>query len=586
MPDTSQLNSVGNITKALLNALDQIEQYVSASQVGPDGKPSGTAIYMHMPTGYPIDPKMFANAWTPGGGSSSSSFTNDGTFAKPASQTAAATSSQYPPAPGPDQQLQSAIQNAWYTSMLVDQMLEVTDKGVATAWPDRNVSIEYYTLLKGIQPIQQSAPAQDVVDRVNAAQNLLYLKDDKGNLIGYTPLYQNYQNNRTKWMAAISAQAGAYSQAMSNSIAGQSWPVQAQTYANAVTLALDNLNSMGRQKVEDALDTIATQGENAVTALAALAKQMYDSYSLQLGGSISVNTPWSYISPTSWWDYSDESFGVQKITATSSAHSGQKGTGTGSFSDKWTQQQSNSNSGSAGFNIGYASASASASHDAASNAFADHANQYTWNSHADKSSSATVTLEFFIATIMRPWMLGDLFNMNGWYLVGQRKNSISDGTIANQIGEKASALLPMIPKAFLIIRNVTITCDDWGDAGREFTAAAQSDQGSGQSSSTAVAVHASYLFASASGAHNDQQSSGAFGSANTTSGVSFTSDHKSGGTLSLMGSQISGWIGQIQVAAPQLDDPTLPPLKKPSQAEAMAAGGSPASDKSPAMSGS
>jgi len=90
MPDLqTSLNNVGGITKALLNALDQIEQYVAACQIGPDGKPSGTAVYMHMPMGYPVDPKMFANPWTPGGGDSSASFSNEGTFVQPAAPAAA-----------------------------------------------------------------------------------------------------------------------------------------------------------------------------------------------------------------------------------------------------------------------------------------------------------------------------------------------------------------------------------------------------------------------------------------------------------------------------------------------------------------
>src|SRR5260370_42586400 len=90
MPDLqSSLNNAGGITKALLNALDQIQQYAAACQIGPDGKPSGTAVYMHMPMGYPVDPKMFANPWTPGGGDSSSSFSDQGTFAAPAAAAAA-----------------------------------------------------------------------------------------------------------------------------------------------------------------------------------------------------------------------------------------------------------------------------------------------------------------------------------------------------------------------------------------------------------------------------------------------------------------------------------------------------------------
>jgi hypothetical protein len=568
MPDAvSQLDNVGSITKALLNALDQIERQVSSSQIGPDGKPLGSAIYMHMPTGYPIDPKMFANAWTPAAASSGSSFSSDGTFSAPAQPTsstppAGPPGSVYPPPAKPDPQLQESIQAAFFTSHLVDQMLEVTQNGIATAWPDRNVSIEYFTIIKGMQPMDKSQPAQAVLDRIAAAQNLLYIKDDKGNLIGYTPLYANFRRNRQAWTDAIAAQATAYAQAMSDPVAGQAWPVVAQTYANKVTAALNDFNSMGRQQVQDALDTIATQGESAVTALAAMARQMYDAYQVQLAGSISANVPWSYISPISWWDYTDESFGVQKITGTSEAHDQTTRTGAGSFANNWQQQQSQSGSGSGGFDVGLYSASSSASHADASNAFGNHANQYNWATHEDHSSSASVTLEYFIATIERPWFLGDLFNIKGWYLVGQRAKSISDGTIANQIGEKTTAILPMLPKGFLIIRNVKITCDDWGDFGANFNSAMQASQGSGQSSSNSVAVKGGYLFYSASGQYQNQQSSGAFGSQQTSSGFTFTSDRKKGGTLELLGSQIAGWIGQIQRAAPLEDDPTLPKPKK------------------------
>jgi hypothetical protein len=279
----------------------------------------------------------------------------------------------------------------------------------------------------------------------------------------------------------------------------------------------------------------------------------------------------------SWWDYTDESFGVQKLTGTSEAHDARTTSGTGSFASNWQRQQSQSNSGSGGFNIGVYSASASGSHADASNAFGNNANQFNWTTHQDNSSSASVSLEYFIATIERPWFLGDIFNLKGWYLVGQRANSISDGTIANQIGDKCPAILPMLPKGFLIVRNVKITCDDWGDFGSSFSQAAQASQGSGQSSSNQVAVSGGYLFMKGSAQHQDQQSSGAFGSQQTSSGFTFTSDGKKGGTLELLGSQIAGWIGQIQPAAPLMDDPTLPKPTSDNSPEAMAgAGASPA----------
>jgi hypothetical protein len=42
----------------------------------------------------------------------------------------------------------------------------------------------------------------------------------------------------------------------------------------------------------------------------------------------------------------------------------------------------------------------------------------------------------------------------------------------------------------------------------------------------------------------------------------------------LLGSQIAGWIGQIQAAAPLIDDPTLPkPTSATNTPQAMAGGG-------------
>lgn len=569
MPDaTSQLNSAGGITKALLDALDQIETQVSNGLVGPDGKPSGTAIYMHMPTGYPIDPKMFANAWTPAGGDSGGQFGNDGSFSAPSAATSSPppagiqAGSMYPPPAKPDAQLQNSIQAAYFTSRLVDQMLMVTKNGVAVAWPDRNVNVEYFQIIKGMQPVDQAPPAQDVLNRVAAAQALLYVKDPAtGNFVGYTPLYAAYRRNQTAWTTAIAKQAAAYAQAMADPVAGQQWPVVAGQYATAVKQALDDLNAMGRITVEDAINIIATQGEGAVTALAAMARQMYDAYQVQLAGGVSIGVPWSYISPTSWWDPTDDSFGVVKITASSKNHEARTALGAGSFANNWNKQQSSSSSGSGGFNVGLYSANAGGSHADASNAFGSHADQYNWTTHQDKSSSATITLEYFLATIERPWFLGDLFNIKGWYMVQQRARAISDGTIENQIGDKSPAILPMLPKAFLIIRNVKITCDDFGDFGSTFNQAMQAAQGSGQSGSNSVAVSGSYLFVQASAQHQDQQSAGAFGSQNTNSGFTFASDGGKGGTLELLGSQIAGWIGQIQPAAPLIDDPTLPKPK-------------------------
>lgn len=70
MPVDQQLQVTGGVTQALLAALDQVHSAITARMVGPDGKPSGTAVYMHLPVGHPIDPSMYSYPWTPAGGSS------------------------------------------------------------------------------------------------------------------------------------------------------------------------------------------------------------------------------------------------------------------------------------------------------------------------------------------------------------------------------------------------------------------------------------------------------------------------------------------------------------------------------------
>lgn len=566
MPDMQdQLNAAGGIEKAMLNALDQIERYVAASQIGPDGKPSGTAVYMHMPMGYPVDPKQYANAWSPFSGDATASQNNDGSFpaatpppAATAPPGAAAGAVYPPPVDTPDLELQASIGAAAYTSALVDNMLEVTDNGVASAWPDRRVSVEYFTVLAGMQPTQTGEPAQDVLDAVGKAQDLLYLKNDKGALIGYTALYAQYRHNQTAYANAVGAYATAYAQAMADPVAGQSWPVASKPLQTTVTQTLADWNGMGRREVEAALATINTVGHNAVAALVDQAHNLYDAYTIPLGGQVAVGTQWSYISPLSWWDHTDKDFGVQTIHASTSSFQASGGAGRSSYANSWYTQQSSSTGVSAGVGIGPIGGDVDVTHSQASNAFGDHTGGSSWSHFQDSSSSAEVTCEFFLATIERPWFLGDLLDMDGWYLVGHPKGSVSDGTVAGQIGETGKGkILPMVPKAFLIIRNVKITADDWGSAADSFEAAQTDTSGSESSSSTSVGVSASYLFSHAHVQHDQQQSDGAFGTASVDNGGwNFTRNGK-GGTLEMLGSNIAGWVGQVQPASPKVDAPPV-----------------------------
>src|SRR3954447_13535374 len=111
MPNDLQVT--GGITQALLEALNQVHTAVAASLVNPDGSPSRSAVYMHLPVGQPIDPKMYANPWTPAGGSAYGAVSSTGAFAAPAPAAPpagmpATPAGQLAAMPTPDPRLQLA----------------------------------------------------------------------------------------------------------------------------------------------------------------------------------------------------------------------------------------------------------------------------------------------------------------------------------------------------------------------------------------------------------------------------------------------------------------------------------------------
>lgn len=561
MPD-DQLQVTGGITQALLGALDQIHTAVTANLTNPDGTPSGTAVYMHMPVGHPIDPKMYVNPWTPAGSSAYAAVGNDGQFATPAAPPAAAAgaapaapAAQLAAMPAPDPKLQLAISSAFNTSRLVDDMLMVTDKGVAVSWPQRTVSIEYFTVLAGMQAEPVPEPSAEIKARIAAAEKVLYTMDDAGNYTGYTPLYSSYRHNQKALADARSAFALAYAQAMADPVAGQAWPVTSSTYQSAVDQAYNDLKDMGGQRVDDAMATLQAVGGSAAAALIAKARKMYDDYSVGIAGAVAEKVPWSYIDPVSWCDPKNEDFGVMHITSSSSTYAASGSSDQHAFGHSFYRDSSSSTSGSVGFRF-VLDFSANAGHSETSHDDgSDHSSSGS-STNKDESASASIEFEWFLASIERPWLLGDLFHMQGWYLAGGKKDSISDGTITGQI-DKPDRLMPMIPKGFVVVRNVKITADTWGSFGTQLQQASDSASGHTDSSSTTYGGSVGWFGIGGSASHTSSDDSGAFtNQSDSSSSWSFTSNAQ-GGTLELRGAQIVGWIGQIQPASPYKDDPGL-----------------------------
>ncbi|GAB6859889.1 hypothetical protein [Microbacterium xylanilyticum] len=581
MPDvTDGLQITGGITKALLDALNQLHSAVAAQLTNPDGSPSGSAVYMHLPIGRSIDPKMYANPWTPAGLVYQAS-SDDGQFTQPAASDAAPTAPGGVPAPPgqqaaaaqPSAQLATALNSAMNTARLVDDMLMVTDKGIAKSWPDRKVSIEYFEVLTGMQAEPVPEPSDETKASIAAAEQVLYLMDAQGNYTGYTPLYLSYRHNLKALADARTAYAQGYAAAMANPAAGGAWAVASGALQAAVDNAWNDYRDMGGQKIEDAMNTLQSKGGSAVAALIAKARRMFDDYQVGLAGAIAEKIPWSAIDPVSWWDHTDNDFGVFHIDTSSDNYATSSASTSSSFANSFYHDSSSSNSGGAGFSMFGFGASADAGHSDAHHDGQQSDGQQGWQHFQDSSTSASVTFEYFVANCIRDWALLDLLHIPGWYMVGQKQNAISDGTITGQI-DAPDRILPMVPKAFLVVRNVTITADNWGAMGDAFQSAA--DQASQQTDSSSTTFGGSVGWCGIGGhfQHSDSQDSGAFTShSDASNSWSFTRSEQ-GGTLSLMGSQIVGWIGEIQPASPAKDDPGLAAAGTPGGSGAASGGAS------------
>jgi len=199
---------------------------------------------------------------------------------------------------------------------------------------------------------------------------------------------------------------------------------------------------------------------------------------------------------------------------------------------------------------------ASGSHEQAASSEGGATGSHAVTTFNDETTGVTIAFEWALCTIERPWLMSDLFHLSKWYLVGNEKNSISDGTIAGQVGNERQ-LMPMIPTAFVVVRNVEITAENWGQAGVAFQQAATQQQGSAESSANSVSGSVGFLCVGGSVAHSDAQDSGQ-GSvgAQGASGFSYHGT-ATNGVLSIHGTQLIGWIGEIVPACPPEGDPSV-----------------------------
>jgi hypothetical protein len=542
---------------AVLAIFDEILNKIkSIRPLRTDGKELTTGfVYSQLVPGRMIDPRDYANPWSPMGGSSLQDAVNA------ANATSAAPAGDTPlPATDPRVKHQRAMQAAFRTAQLVNNMLMVTRDGSYLQYrTQRQVSFAYESIINGMQPTPVPPIPDEIQQQIDDAKKVLYELDEEGNIVGKSRLYKTYVKNADAYAKAKSDYADAQAAALANPARAETWPQNSVFYQRIVDQAWDDFKTMGAEKIERALDTIESVGVSMQARMIAKSREIYEAWNLGLTG-VPQQIPYSYIEPTRWYDPETDEIGWQKLKITSAEYNHRSSSQSASnFQSNW---ESHSSSSSGGGSVGFAfwKASAEAGSSSSSSSFDTSSSSSSQFQFHNDAKNLTIKLEYGLCTIYRPWLLGDLFHLKNWYLVNNPKNAVSDGSIDNQIG-KEGPLLPMIPSQFLVIRNVTIQATNWGSDSATFQAMHSNYRSESERESDYVSAGGGISLGFISFGGHGSHSSSDDDSNIEDSREDSSSD--SGGwrfyenTLEIKGAQIIGWLSEIVPPCAPLDDPGL-----------------------------
>jgi hypothetical protein len=542
---------------AILSLFDTlINNIKQARPVRSDGKPlGGGVVYSMLTLGMPIDPEDYLHPWSPMGGAS----------AQGQSQAPAAAPTAAGQAPAADPKYAKALEAAYKTAQLCNLLLQVTTDGSYLEYPTgRHLDAAYESLIAGMQPLPMPPISPDVQKQIDESKKVLYeLDPDDGSITGKSKLYKTYEKNASAYALAKANYAIAMAQAKADPAKAEIWPMTSATYQQTVDDAYDTFKTEGAEKVERALDIIGSVGVSLQDHIIKKARQLFDVYNLGLAG-VPAPIPYSYIDPSGWCDPDNDDEGWQQLTIASQNYQHYDAAQASASGKYGWLSNSSSTSGSAGGIAGFFCGGGSVS---ASSAEAQHQssqNSQGSNMFRNTATDLSISLEYALCTIRRPWLISDLFYMANWYMVGQRAKSISDGTEANQANiSDVSKLpfLPMIPQQMLVVRNVIISSKSWGQDGETLHSAYSGEQGSSASSSFSGSASIGFLGLGGSASHSEDHASGQGSNWQASRSGGHLGTTFDGQSLKIPGAQIIAFLSDIVPACPPLDDPTLPKAK-------------------------
>lgn len=385
---------------------------------------------------------------------------------------------------------------------LVDMMPSQTSSYAPTA---TLISETYKEIVDGANSTTKPDPAQEkkykqAYDYLNTTSTI---KDYTGAEITQTDhsaIYKTYLKNQTAYITAISGYRTAYlGYDLSDPVQQRQWQANEPMLSNNVNQTYSTWRAQGAAQVEQALAALASAINDAVGNVIREAQQ---TMSQGMASSTGDSSSWffTYPIPGNFADPQAEGF-----TAFSLKSDYLEETASAKATD-WGAE------GSASWGLWSASASAKGHH-------ADS------HSHMDASKFELKT-EIAVVRIFRPWLNDLIFKINNWYTNMTTAHGISIGKLTSD-----QLVLPLIPTAFVVARNVEITAD-WS-----------SDDKKHVEDSISTKASVGWGPFSVSGSYSQSSSS---------------DYHKStfdGGTLKIPGVQIIAWVSEITPNSPQENAP-------------------------------
>jgi hypothetical protein len=361
------------------------------------------------------------------------------------------------------------------------------------------VSDIYNQVLEATVTVVDPPPSAAEQQQINAANALLFTNalDENGNpTTVQSAISIAYDTNEATYVNAKVAYQQAYQAAMATPATKAQWPILAPSQLLPVNQAWDAWQTGGAAKVEAARAVLETSGGNQVQRAFADAQKLYAGYQVTLDDSGQM-VERSAVAPSNWYMATS---GLKWPTV------------------KWTQATSTLNQhsdftsygGGGGFSLGFWSVGGSAQHTSSS-------------FHSDATlTKIAVSYSYLVVTIRRPWQTALLYSLPGWKTDIAKKGGISTGSKNGQ----SNSLCPMIPMAFIVVKDVVITGDF-----------SQSEVNQASSSISAGASVGWGPF-SVSGNYSHSDSSLSVKGSVTTS------------KITAPGMQILGWINQILPMCP------------------------------------